>query len=143
MEKPERDNNPYLPLQVPESYFEEATANEPRRVPSGFSIKFAVFAVACNLMYGGACNLMIGGAAELSALGGAHAAFVAEGLVFFGTPALNFGLVFVGLFAIGCVKLGKKSLDLGRALKHRVSHDVSVLRRRHDRLFCRGGQFLL
>ena len=58
MEKPERDDNPYLPPQVCDSNFDEATANEPGRVPSGFSIKFAVFAVACNLMFGYVAELV-------------------------------------------------------------------------------------
>jgi len=135
MEKTEPADNPYLPPQVPESYFDDVKANAHSRVPSGFSFKFVVFAVACNLMFGGA--------AELFASGGARALFGAEILVFWGTPALNFGLVFVGLFAIGCVMLGKKSLNLGRALKHLFLTTFLCYVAVMIVYFCRGGQFLI
>ena len=131
----EPDDNPYLPPQFPESYINDVTANASSLVPSGFSFKFVLFAVACNLMFSSA--------AELFGSGGARVAFAAESFVFFGTPVLNFGLVFVGLFAIGCVKLGRKSLDLGRALKHLflttfLCYVVTMII-----YFCRGGQFLI
>ena len=135
MGKTERDDNPYLPPQECKSNIDEATTNAPSRVPSGFSIKFVVFAVACNLMFGGA--------AELFGSGGARAAFGAEVLVFFGTPALNLGLVLVGLFSIGCVRLGKKSLDLKRALKHVLLTTFLCYVAIMIVYFFRGGQFLI
>lgn len=135
MGKTEPDDNPYLPPQVPQSYFADVTANASSRVPSGFSFKFVVFAVACNLMFSGV--------AELVRSRGARAASGAEYLLFFGTPALNFGLVFVGLFAIGCVMLGKKSLDVERALKHLFLTTFLCYVAVMIVYFCRGGQFLI
>ena len=130
-----KPDNPYLPPQVCDSNIDVASANEPGRTPSGFSFKFVVFAVACNLMFGGA--------AELLGSGSGRAAFGAEFLVFFGSLAVNLALVLVGLFAIGCVKLGKKSLNVARALMYVFLTTLLCYVAAMIVYFCRGGQFLI
>lgn len=135
MKTTDRDDNPYLPPQLLQSSFDDPPPNAKGVVPSGVSLKFVFFAVACNLMFAGV--------AELFASGGPRAAFGVEYLVFFGTPALNLGLIFVGLFAIGCVMLGKKSLNVKRALKHVFLTTLLCYVAVMIVYFCRGGQFLI
>ncbi len=136
MGKTSRDDSPYFPPQVRESCFEdEAKANELSIVPSGFSFKFVFFAIACNLMFAST--------AELMGSSGGRERFGAEIVVFFGSAALNFTLVLLGLLSIGCVKLGKKSLNLRRALKHVVLTTFLCYAVLMSIYFYRGGQFLL
>jgi hypothetical protein len=76
MGKTDRDDSPYLPPQLRQSFFDEVTANEISIVPSGFSFKFIFFAIACNLMFSGAT--------ELFRSGDGRAEFGAETLYFMG-----------------------------------------------------------
>ncbi len=104
----ERDDNPYLPLQVTDSQVDVPSTNEFAPAQSDFCLPFMVFSVACNLMMG---------MPVFGSLGDGRRAFGFQSLVIYGTPVLNLALVLAGLLALIVVRLGKKSLDWKRALR--------------------------